>query len=364
VFLGIETMSLGVYVLTGSFRKNRRSTEAAMKYFLTGAFASGFLLYGIALVYGATGTTKLAGIAAVIDKVDTNMMFLIGMFMLIVAFGFKIAAVPFHMWAPDAYEGAPSPITGFMSAGVKAAGVAALLRLFTSAFGGDVLPFGRMGWAGLWAILAAATMTLGNLVALRQDNVKRLLAYSSISHAGYLLIGVVTAGLASGTPLEATAVSSTIYYLLAYTFTSIGAFGVVAWLGRRGDERLHIDDWSGLASRHPAAAFAMTIFMLSLGGMPPLAGFFGKFYVFRAAMDVEGGALNWLVILAAINSVVSIYYYLKVVMAMYFREPTREANPLRSTAVGAALLLSALLVVEMGVMPNWWLGLASKSVLP
>jgi NADH-quinone oxidoreductase subunit N len=363
VFLGIETMSLGVYVLTGSFRKNRRSAEAAMKYFLTGAFASGFLLYGIALVYGVAGTTAYAGIAQVASKHDTNIIFLIGMFMLIVAFGFKVAAVPFHMWAPDAYEGAPTPITGFMSAGVKAAGVAAMLRLFTSVFGGDILPEGRMGWASLVGLAAAATMTLGNVVALRQENVKRLLAYSSISHAGYLLIGVVAAGLGAGTPVVDMAGSATLFYLVAYSFTSIGAFGVIAWLGRRGDERLHVDDWSGLAARHPAAAFAMTVFLLSLAGMPPLGGFLGKFYVFKAAMAVDGGRLNWLVILAALNSVVSVFYYLKIVMAMYFREPTREPRPRRSPTMSAALVLAALVVIEMGVLPNWWMGVASKSIL-
>lgn len=363
VFLGIETMSLGVYVLTGSFRRHRRSTEAAMKYFLTGAFASGFLLYGIALIYGMTGTTSLAGIAAASARVDNNIVFLFGEFMLFAAFLFKVAAVPFHMWAPDAYEGAPTPITAFMSAGVKAAGIAALLRVFTTALGGDVLPFGRMGWATMLAFVSAITMTLGNLVALRQDNVKRLLAYSSISHAGYLLIGVAAAGIATTTDARVAAISSTQYYLLAYTFTTLGAFGVVAWLGSRSDERLLVDDWAGLGSRHPAAALAMTIFMLSLGGMPPLGGFFGKFYVFRAAMQASDGALNWLVIVAALNSVVSIFYYLKIVMAMYFREPAREPKPLKSGAVTFALAISAFLVIEMGVLPNFWMSIAGSSVL-
>jgi NADH-quinone oxidoreductase subunit N len=363
VFLGIETMSLGVYVLTGSFRRHRRSTEAAMKYFLTGAFVSGFLLYGIALVYGMTGTTNLAGIGAASGRVDTSLVFLIGVFMLLASFFFKIAAVPFHMWAPDAYEGAPTPVTAFMSAGVKAAGIATLLRVFTVAFGGEVLPFGRMGWATTITIVAALTMTLGNLVALRQDNVKRMLAYSSISHAGYLLLGVAAAGLATSEATRAAAVSSTQFYLLAYTFTAIGAFGVVAWIGSKGDERQMLDDWAGLGTRHPAAALAMTIFMLSLGGVPPLAGFFGKFYVFRAAMAVEGSPLTWLVIVAALNSVASIFYYLKVVMAMYFRDPAREAKPLRSGAVVAALAIAAAFVVQMGVLPNSWIALAAGSAM-
>jgi NADH-quinone oxidoreductase subunit N len=220
-----------------------------------------------------------------------------------------------------------------------------------------------MGWVSLLTYIAAITMTLGNLVALRQDNVKRLLAYSSISHAGYLLIGVAAAGLATTADARVAAISSTQYYLLGYAFTAIGAFGVVAWIGSRSDERLLVDDWSGLASRHPAAALAMTVFMLSLGGVPPMAGFFGKFYVFRAAMQASDGALNWLVIVAALNSVVSIFYYLKIVMAMYFREPTREVKPLRSGAVGAAIAIAALMVVEMGVLPNFWIDVASTSVL-
>jgi NADH-quinone oxidoreductase subunit N len=363
VFLGIETMSLAVYVLTGSMRKNRKSTEAAMKYFLAGAFVSGILLYGIALVYGMTGTTSLAGIAATAGKVDTNLVFLIGMFMLLAAFAFKVAAVPFHMWAPDTYEGAPTPVTGFMSAGVKAAGIAGLIRVFSTAFGGDVLPFGHMGWATLVMVGAAATMTLGNLVALRQDNVKRMLAYSSISHAGYLLIGVAAAGLAGKGPIHDAAISSTLFYLIAYTFTAVGAFGVVAWIGRRGDERLVLDDWAGLGQRHAGAAFAMTLFMLSLGGMPPLGGFFGKFYVLRAAIEVDGGVMTWLVVLAALNSVVSIYYYLRVVMAMYFREPTREHKPLNTPAIVAVLVICALVVVEMGLMPSWWTSLTGASIL-
>jgi NADH-quinone oxidoreductase subunit N len=362
VFLGIETMSVGVYVLTGSFRKSKRSTEAALKYFMTGAFATGFLFYGIALVYGMAGTTNLHEIAKASTELSSRPAFLFGEFMLIVAFGFKIAAVPFHMWAPDAYEGAPTPVTAFMSAGVKAAAFAAMLRIFLISFGGTILPFGRMGWGSTLGVIAAITMTLGNVAALRQENVKRLLAYSSISHAGYLLIGLVAAGVGEGAA-QGAAVSAMLYYLLAYTFTTVGAFGVIAWLGSRGDERLMIDDWAGLASRYPGAALAMTIFMLSLGGMPPMAGFFGKFYVFRAAMQSHNDQLLWLVVVAVLNSVVSIFYYLRIVMAMYFREPAREPKPLRSVPVGVALVVAALFVVEMGVLPSKWLTLATKSAL-
>jgi NADH-quinone oxidoreductase subunit N len=360
VFLGVEIMSLGAYVMTGAYRRAKRSSEAAMKYFLTGAFATAVLIYGIALVYGMTGTTNLGAIRAA-TAAHIEPLFIIGMLMLIVAMGFKVAAVPFHMWAPDAYEGAPTPVTGYMAAGVKAAGIAGILRVFVNGFGGELLPYGQLGWATIFAVLAVITMTVGNVAALRQDNIKRMLAYSSISHAGYLLIGVVAAGVA-GDAGEAVAVPSLLYYLLAYTFTTLGAFGVVAWVGRRGDERQIVDDWAGLGSRHPAAALAMTIFLLSLGGMPPTGGFFGKFYVFRAAMEPDGQLL-WLVVAAVINSVVSIYYYLRVVMAMYFREPTRESSAQGSPAMSFALVACAVLVLVLGLLPESWLDLATASNL-
>jgi NADH-quinone oxidoreductase subunit N len=360
VFLGVEIMSLGAYVMNGAFRRAKRSSEAAMKYFLTGAFATAVLLYGIALIYGMTGATNLNAVREA-TAAHTEPLFIIGVLMLIVAMGFKVAAVPFHMWAPDAYEGAPTPITGYMAAGVKAAGIAGILRVFVNGFGGEVLPYGQLGWATIFAVLAAITMTVGNVAALRQDNIKRLLAYSSISHAGYLLIGVVAAGV-GGEGATAVAVPSLLYYLLAYTFTTLGAFGVVAWVGKRGDERQLLDDWAGLASKHPAAALAMTIFLLSLGGMPPTGGFFGKFYVFRAAMEADGQLL-WLVVAAVINSVVSIYYYLRVVMAMYFREPTRDTETRTSGAMATAMVVCALLVLVLGLLPGSWLDLATASNL-
>jgi NADH-quinone oxidoreductase subunit N len=275
--------------------------------------------------------------------------------------GFKIGAAPFHMWTPDAYEGAPTPVTGYMAAGVKAAGVAGILRVFTAGFGGDVLPYGQLGWATIFGVLAVITMTVGNVAALRQDNIKRLLAYSSISHAGYLLIGVVAAGVAGESGVD-VARPALLYYLLAYTFTTLGAFGVVSYVGRRGHERQNVDDWAGLGARHPGAALAMTIFLLSLGGIPPTAGFFGKFYVFRAAMEPDGQLL-WLVIAAVINSVVSVYYYLRIVMAMYFREPTREAMSAPSGAVSVALVLCAVLVLLLGVLPASWLDIATSSAM-
>lgn len=358
VFLGIETMSLGAYVMTGAFRRARRPSEAAMKYFLTGAFATAVLLYGIALVYGATGTTRLVEIQrAAMSGTGVPTLLIVGQLLLVAAFAFKVAAVPFHMWAPDAYEGAPTPITGYMAAGIKAAGIAGILRVFLIGFGGDVLPRSQFGWATIFLWLALLTMTVGNVAALRQENIKRLLAYSSIAHAGYLLLGVVAAGLGGTADVARPAL---LYYLLAYTFTTLGAFGVVSWIGRHGDERQLIDDWAGLGARKPAVAFAMTTFLLSLGGIPPTGGFFGKFYVFRAVMEQEG--LLWPVVIAVLNSVVSVYYYLRIVMTMYFREPHKDMTaPVTSRAMATALVLCTAAVLFLGLLPESWFELANAS---
>lgn len=353
VFIGIETMSLGVYVLTAARRHSLRGTEAAMKYFLMGAVASAFLLYGIALVYGATGETGLAAIKGQLPNVEgANLGILVtGVFFLLIAMAFKIAAFPFHMWAPDAYEGAPTPITGFMAAAVKASAFAVILRLFGDTFGSESMSFGRMGWASPLVVIAAITMTVGNLAALKQENIKRMLAYSSISHAGVILVGVIAVGL--GDPYKAT--PGVLYYLIAYTVTTLGAFTVVAWIGSKGRERTLIEDWSGLASQFPGAALAMTIFMLSLGGIPPTAGFFGKFYVFKSAMEAHDQQLLWLVVIGVVNSAISIYYYLRVVMAMYFRNASEEFKPLSSGVITFILVVCGLLVIQMGLMPNFWL---------
>jgi NADH-quinone oxidoreductase subunit N len=366
VFIGVETMSIAVYVLTAARRRSRRSAEGAMKYFLMGAFATGFLIYGIALVYGATGTTGIytapnplggpelqAGIVDMLDKAATNPLFIIGMFFLIVAFGFKVAAVPFHMWAPDAYEGAPSPVTGFMAAAVKAAAFAAVLRVFGDMLGGEIVPQGAMGWGGILAAIAALTITVGNIAAIRQENIKRMLAYSSISHAGVLLIGVVALGLG-----VADARPAIVYSLRAYTVTTLGAFAVVSWIGSRDHERVLVDDWAGLGMRHPGAALAMTVFLLSLGGMPPTNGFFAKFVIFKSAMAASSQHLVWLVAVGVLNSVISIFYYLRIVMMMYFRDPLGEFSPRRSGAVTFVLVVCAVLVLQMGVMPGRWLAYA------
>jgi NADH-quinone oxidoreductase subunit N len=360
VFIGIETMSIAVYVMCALRRRSRRGNEAAMKYFLMGAFATGFLLYGIALIYGAAGTTSLvivAGgrkvpLAEMVIAMGSPGLAVAGMFMLVVAFGFKVAAVPFHMWAPDAYEGAPTPVTAFMAAAVKAAAVAGMIRVFGHGLGGDVLPFGTLGWASPMVVIAGITITIGNIAAIRQDNVKRLLAYSSISHGGVLLVGVAAMGLGG-----ASAQPALVYYLIAYSLTTMGAFAVVIYVGAKDRERQLIDDWAGLAARHPGAALAMTVCLLSLGGMPPTGGFFAKFYVFKSAMEAYDGQLLWLVVVGVVNSAISIYYYLRLVTAMYFRDSTEPFAPTRSAALLFVIAVCPLVVLEMGVMPGFWLKL-------
>ena len=355
IFLGIETMSIGVYVMTAMRRKSRRGNEAAMKYFLIGAFATGFLMYGMALLYGAVGTTSLVKMQTALAHTDNPGLVIAGSFLLVVAFGFKIAAVPFHMWAPDAYEGAPTPVTAFMAAAIKGAAIAAMIRVFGVALSGDNAAFGMVGWASPMVVIAGITITLGNITAIRQDNIKRMLAYSSISHAGVLIVGLCAMGLGS-----ATAESSLVYYLIAYSVATMGAFAVVAFVGSRGRERTQIDDWAGLGNAHPAVALAMTICLLSFGGMPPTGGFFGKFYLFQSAMDVYNGQLLWLVVIGVINSAISIFYYLRIVTAMYFREATTPFTPTRSPGLLFVIAICPLIVLELGLMPGWWLKLVGQ----
>jgi NADH-quinone oxidoreductase subunit N len=348
LLIGIETMSLVAYVLTGCWRRSLRSSEGAMKYFLMGAFATGFMVYGMALVYGTTGgELSYAGISAKVGDASKAPMFFLGEYFILIALAFKVAVVPFHMWAPDAYEGAPTPVTGFMAAGVKAAAFGGILRLLSTAFGSQLLvaPDPNSGWASILSVLAGVTMTVGNLAAIRQENIKRLLAYSSIAHAGYLMIGVVAAGLG-----VAGAQASVLFYLVSYTFTTLGAFGVVAWIGNRKDERLFVDDWAGVASARPAVALAMTIFLLSLGGVPPTSGFFAKFYLFRAAMETP--QLYTLVVIGVLNSVVSVYFYLRIIVAMYFRDALRPLAPIDSTSMRAGLVITAVAVVLLGLFPG------------
>jgi NADH-quinone oxidoreductase subunit N len=353
VFLGVETMSLGVYVLTGSWRRSPRSSEAAMKYFLVGAFISGLMVYGIALIYGTAGTTVLADIHNRTQVLSGRPLFYLGWLLLLVSFLFKVATVPFHMWAPDTYEGAPTPVSGFMMTGVKTAAFAGLVRVFVGALGGPetaTIPY--TGWVHTLYALSILTMTLGNLGALRQDNIKRMLAYSSIAHAGYLLIGVIALAVVGD-----EARGPLLYYLTAYTITVVGSMAVVSWLGRDernpAGERLRLEDWAGMGQRNPAAALAMTVFLLSLGGFPPTAGFFGKFYLFRVALQKD--ILLPLVLVAIANSLISVYYYLRIVTAMYFRNAPSQptTSPLQARDLSLAVLLCGLLVLGLGAMPEW-----------
>ncbi len=350
IFLGLEILSISLYVLAGIRKTRIDSVEAALKYFLLGAFATGFFLYGIALVYGATGAIDLLAIAGQVRSNDFNSVLLItGVVMLLIGFSFKAALVPFHMWTPDVYQGAPTPVTAFMSAGAKGAALAALLRLLFA-----VTAWSHTDWnVALW-IIAVLTMTVGNVVAIAQNNVKRMLAYSSIAHAGYLLVAVV-----AGNSLGQTAV---LFYLLVYTLMNLGAFGVISYLGSSNrQENLDIEDYRGLGYRFPFAGLAMTVFMLSLAGIPPTGGFVGKFYIFNAA--IQAGYL-WLVILGVLNSVISVYYYLRVVINLYMREPAHEVNvPKAGLGLSFALLLAVVGVLLIGIMPGGWFNLLKHALL-
>jgi NADH-quinone oxidoreductase subunit N len=360
LFIALETMSLGVYCLVG-LRRTRRSIEAALKYFLLGSFAAALLLFGGALLYGVTGHTDLQGIGKGIAAVGTDgsteqvVPLTLGILLMLVGLVFKVSAVPFHTWTPDAYEGAPTPTTSFMAVVVKAAAFAVLVRVLLVAFGDERLISWGAGWTVMLATLSVLTMTVGNLVAGRQESVKRMLAYSSIAHAGYLLIGVVAApASASGTP-------SVLFYLLAYTVSTVGAFGALILCGRRGAETTSYEDLAGVGRRHPAAALAFSLFLLSLAGVPPLAGFFGKLYVFRAAIEAQ---MYSVAIVGLLNSVVGAYYYVKVMVVMYMREPlpgAPVATPMRSGMVVAALLVAAAFVLVIGVFPGTWLQMADSA---
>jgi NADH-quinone oxidoreductase subunit N len=349
IFLGLETMSISIYILAGMMREDKRSVEAALKYFLLGAFATGFLLYGIALIYGATGSLHLKDIAAYIASKNLlrNPMLLMSLVFLTIGFGFKIASVPFHMWTPDVYEGAPTSVTAFMATGVKAAAFSALVRVFFSA-----LPAFRPDWTSIMWVICVATMTVGNIVAISQTNIKRMLAYSSIAHAGYILVAFV-AGNDLGT-------SSILFYLMAYAFMNIGAFAVVILLGKKGEENTLINDYAGIGFKYPLLAASMTIFLLSMAGIPPLGGFMAKFYVFSAAVKSK---FYWLAILGVLNSAVSVYYYLRVTVLMYFRESEREITGLQfSPASVVALILAMIGTLYMGIFPANVLSLAQRSI--
>jgi NADH-quinone oxidoreductase subunit N len=344
LFLGLETLSIGAYAMTAFRRTSARSAEGALKY-------------GFALLYGATGHTDLAGIgAAVRAGTKYPVITVMALVLIVVGLAFKVSAVPFHMWTPDAYEGAPTPATTFMAVAVKAGAFAMMLRVLLTCFGDAKFMSWSSGWPPALATIAVMTMTVANLIAGRQESVKRMLAYSSIAHAGYILVGVVGT-MRSGS--QATA--SVLFYLLTYTVSTAGAFGALILCGRRGAEAVSYEDLAGIGRRHPAAALPFALFLVSLAGIPPTAGFFGKWFIFRAAMD---GGLYWLTIIAFINSVIGAYYYLRVLVFMYMREPAAGAPvavPMKSGYVNAALLLSAVLVLLLGLTPGSSLDVAVKA---
>lgn len=360
IYLGTELMSLSLYVMAGLKRSEPRSLEASAKYFVLGAFSSGILLYGISLLYGATGSTRLPAIAAAIGgrSLDDPLL-LFATILLAVGFAFKLAVVPFHMWTPDVYQGAPTSVTAFMAVASKAASFGAFLRVFIEGLGGL-----KADWSAIFLLLCIATLVLGNVVALVQTNIKRMLAYSSIAHAGYALIGVVAAGRLSGATGGAQGIASVLLYIALYAFMTFGAFAIVAMLRKGGLEGEEIEDFTGLAKRHPVGALLMLVFMVSLAGLPPTAGFIGKFYVFMAA--VEAG-MTWLAVLALVFAAISAYYYLRLVMVMYMREPETltDVSPrlVMSPTLSIVLACTVAGVVILGIYPNPIVNFAAQAVL-
>jgi len=354
IFLGLELLSLSLYVLSAFDRAKAASAEAGMKYLLLGGFASAFLLYGIALTFGATGTTNLGGIAAALvakSKAAGDPLPLIGLGLLLVGFGFKIAAAPFHAWVPDVYEGAPTAVTAFMSSATKVAGFAALIRVLYVAFPTTALV---LSWANALALLAILTMTIGNVAALAQTNIKRMLAYSGIAHAGYILVALAAGTPRLGIPVPAVSgVDAAVFYLIAYTFMNLGAWMIVLALGRAAEERLNISDFAGLSSRHPILAAAMALFLLSLAGIPPTAGLMGKWLVFSAAIQQN---LIPLAIIGVLNSAISLGYYLRVIAVMYTR-PAESAIALSpvSRPLALAIAVAVIGVVVLGLAPTFTL---------
>jgi NADH-quinone oxidoreductase subunit N len=345
IFVGLETMAISFYILAGFIKPSQRSNEAAVKYFLLGAFSLGILLYGMSLMYGLSGTTSLRSMAVAFVGQERDPRLVLAVILVAAGVGFKIAAVPFHMWAPDVYEGAPTPVTAFLSVGSKTASFAMLLRIFL-----EGLPSMGADWRLLFEVLAIVTMTVGNLAALTQTNLKRMLAYSSIAHAGYVLIGVV-----AGTP---RGISAMLIYLLVYAFMQLGAFSIIVMMRRRdvvGDE---LKDFSGLHVRHPVAAFAMLVFMLSLGGIPPTAGFMGKFWLFGAAIDA---GYVWLAVIGVLNSAISLYYYIRIVVFMYLKPEAAGSQPRLSPALTVAIALAVAGVLAFGIYPRQLFDIAEAS---
>jgi NADH-quinone oxidoreductase subunit N len=354
LYISLELTSISLYVLV-SFLKDRKSTEASLKYLLLGAVASAVLLYGMALVFGVTGQTQLGAIATSVQSMSLNTILdspalLIGIVLMIAGFGFKIAAVPFQMWVPDVYEGAPTPITAYLSVGSKAAGFAIILRVFFTAFGMPV--WLSENWGMIFAVLAVISMVIGNVVAIPQTNIKRMLGYSSIAQAGYLMVGLATLGFAPASAIVGQ--SGVMFFLASYAVTNLGAFIAVIAISKKLDSDM-IADYTGMGKRAPLLALALTLCLISLIGMPPAAGFMAKFFIFSSA--VQNGLL-WLVIIAVINSVISAYYYLRVVKLMWFGEAASKEKVPSSGAPRLALFLCCLGVLFMGIIPGLMMGLA------
>ncbi len=351
IFLGLEISSIASYILAGYLRDDPRNNESALKYFLLGSFATAFLLYGVAWIYGLTGHTNLDQIRASLLAGTGGPLVLVGFSaaLIFVGMAFKISAAPFQIWAPDVYQGAPAPVSAFLSVGPKAAAFAILLRVFMTAFG----PIGSR-WEPIFGMCALATMFVGNLAALQQTNIKRMLAYSSIAHAGYVLVAV-TAHSSNGS-------SAAMFYLAAYAFTNLGAFAVVTYFARKGEEYVKIDQMAGLGLRQPAMAALLTVFLLSLIGVPLTGGFFGKFYIFKAALDSK---LVWLTVLGLLNSAIAAYYYLRILVVMYMKDPQEPVNHLPPAGLGLQLALgaSALGTLVLGIFPGWVLDYATRAAL-
>jgi NADH-quinone oxidoreductase subunit N len=346
LYIGLETMAISTYVLVGFLRSNQRSNEASLKYFLLGAFSSAILLYGMSLLYGLAGSTKFVDIADTLSRRPADPISLMAMITLSAGMFFKIAAVPFHQWTPDAYEGAPTSITAYMSVAVKAASFAMMVRIFMIA----IYPL-RPQWVTVMAAVSVLTMTIGNIAAITQSNLKRLLAYSSISHAGYILIGFI-----AGNETGLTAVG---LYLFIYTFTNIGTWAVIVALRRRDVIGEHIDDMAGLYFKHPVASALMLIFLLSLAGIPPTAGFIGKYYLFAAAIETNHTTLA---VIAVLNAAISIYFYLRIVVSMFMREPTEKTGLTFAPGVTMALGVAIIFTMLIGIYPDPFIAFARSAV--
>jgi NADH-quinone oxidoreductase subunit N len=357
MFLGLETLSIATYVMAGIRRTDLKSNESAMKYFILGSFASAFLLYGMALIYGATGSTNITEIALRVANPNFPALLLVGGAMMIVGFGFKVATVPFHVWTPDVYEGAPTPVTAFLAVGSKSAAFASFLRVFILGFpliaGVQASAYLHESWISALTVMAILTMTVGNIAAIMQDNVKRMLAYSSIAHAGYALVGFIGAGMAKTPQDRDTAIGAVAFYMLTYAVTNLGAFAIVTLIGQKNDRRTQFEDYNGIGFRAPVLAFSLSLFMLSLLGLPLTAGFMGKVLVFRPALEAANPILTAMVIAAVINTAISAYYYLRLIVVMFFRERTTDWLAPRIPAALAAVLIATVLgVLYFGIFGN------------